>query len=291
MTTLKTLITSLVLVLLLFACKQKTNELTTSEAPDKDAITKLDTSNSFPAFNRELIINIKGDSIAGYALIASGESPKETVIFISGYPGNDTNFDTAQEIRRHGKNAILFNHRGAWGSQGNYSYSNCLEDIEQLVAFFSDPEISKELRIDPNNFTLIGRSFGGGIALISGSQINSVKKIIALSSSNYGTRIGKYNHLDELTSYKTYMKKQIMINTNIDEFLQELLDNKETFNIVNYNEHLSKKEVLIIEDSKRNEHWINKLDKKDYILLESDHNFVEERVEMIDTIMNWLNKH
>jgi pimeloyl-ACP methyl ester carboxylesterase len=266
------------------------NKSTLLEYPNKLVASVNDTIKDFPAFNKELLINIEGDFIAGYALIARGKLAKETVILIAGYPGNDTNFDTAQEIRRNGKNAILFRHRGAWGSQGTYTYSNCLEDIHKLVEYFSRAEIAKELRIDPNNFTLLGRSFGGGIALITGAQINAVKKIIALSSANYGSRMEKFNSLEELSAYKKYMQKQIMINTDIDAFLQELLDNKIAYNIVNYSEPLSKKMVLIIEDSKRNEHWINQLEKKEYVLLESDHNFVEERTKMIDLIVNWLEK-
>jgi len=40
-------------------------------------------------FDKELIINIKGDSIAAYALIAAGDVKKETIIMIKGYPGNE----------------------------------------------------------------------------------------------------------------------------------------------------------------------------------------------------------
>lgn len=148
-----------------------------------------------PAFNKELIIDIEGDTIAGY-------------------PGNDNNFDVAQEIRRNGKNVIHFNHRGAWGSQGQYNYSNCLEDIEKVIEYFSAAPIAKKLKIDIDRSTLLGRSFGGGIALIKGSQIPSVKKIIAISSVNYGAIMNKYESLDELGGFKKYMKKQIMISTN-----------------------------------------------------------------------------
>ena len=94
--------------------------------PERDA-------NFSDGFNKELLINIGEDTIAGYALIASEETPKETIILVPGYPGNDNNFDIAQEIRKSGKNVILFNHRGAWGSQGLYSYTNCLEDIQEII--------------------------------------------------------------------------------------------------------------------------------------------------------------
>jgi len=84
------------------------------------------------------------------------------------------------------------------------------------------------------------------------------------------------------------MKKQIMINTNIDSFLQELLDKKEQFNIVNYKDLLMDKRVLIIEDSNKNEKWISELVQPEFILLESDHNFINKRLELINIIIEWM---
>ena len=165
-----------------------------------------------PPSNEELLVNIEGDSIAVYALIAGGKELKETVILIPGYPGNDTNFDLAQDLRASGRNVILFNHRGAWGSQGIYTYQNCLEDIEYLISYLKDPSVAAQMKILPDKFILIGRSYGGGIALIQGSKLKEVNKIIALSSVNYGIIMEGYQSLHELSGFKKYMKKQIMIS-------------------------------------------------------------------------------
>ena len=271
----------LILLTIFLSCESNTNNI----APPN---TKIESKDEFPAFNRELIIDIKSDSIAAYALIASGESLKETVILIAGYPGNDNNFDIAQAIRRQGKNVIHFNHRGAWGSQGNYTYSNCLEDIRALIKYLSQDDLSEKLRINPNEFILLGRSYGGGIALLEGSQIDAVKKIIAISSVNYGVIMENYESLEDLTNFKKYMKKQIMIQTNIDDFLQEMLDNKSKFNIVNYKDALKDKKVLLIEDSKKNEDWIKELETAEYLLMESDHNFIDKRLDLTNLIINWI---
>lgn len=247
-------------------------------------------ANSYPAFNKEMQINIKGDSIPVYALIAKGEHKKETVILIKGYPGHDTNFDLAQDLRSNGYNVILFNHRGAWGSQGTYTYSNCLEDVDIIIDVLKEPKISKELKINPNKFILLGRSLGSGIALIQGSKINEVSKIIAISSVNYGHLMETHSTLSELTSYKKYMHKQVMMNHNIDEFLTELLVKKSEFNIVNYNSKLTEKEVLFIEDSAKNKEWLDKLTNVEISTLQSDHNFTNKRKRLISEIITWLDK-
>lgn len=271
-------------LLLVCSCNKKV-----SDSISKSNVSTMDKSES-PALNRELIIDIEGDSIAGYAFIASGDDRKETVILVAGYPGNDNNFDLAQEIRRKGKNVIHFNHRGAWGSQGIYSYSNCLEDIDKLITHFSNKQIARDLKIDPNNFALLGRSFGGGIALIGGSKISAVKKIIAISSVNYGSLMERYQSLEDLGGFKKYMKKQIMINHDIDQFLQELLDNKKEFNVLNYQDKLQNKKVLIIENNDKNQDWIRQLSNAKSVILDTDHNFIDKRIELSNLITKWLNE-
>lgn len=242
----------------------------------------------YPAFNKELLLEIQGDTVAGYAFLAKSLTPKETVILISGYPGNDNNFDLAQAIRRGGKNVVHFNHRGAWGSQGKYYYSSCLEDVSELIAYLNQEEVAESLRIAPNQFILLGRSYGGGIALITGSQNEAVKKIIAISSTNYGEIMKRYTNLEDLQGFKRYMKKQVMINTNIDVFLQELLDKQETFNVLTYQEDLKHKQVLIIEDSSKNQDWIKQIEHAESVLLESDHNFIDKRIQLTNLIVDWI---
>ena len=262
--------------------------LSCTEVKRQDGTIEQDKLSENHAFNKELLIPIGPDIIAAYAMIAEGGDRKETVIFISGYPGNDSNFDLAMDIRASGKNAFMFNHRGAWGSQGVYSYSHCLEDVDAIVKFLCDAAIFDQLRVDTLDFTLLGRSLGGGVALIQGSLNKKVSSIIAISSVNYGDLMKDYQSLDELGGFKKYMKKQIMMNHEIDEFLLELLENKDKFNILTYAKELSDKRVLFIEDSEKNKNWKDQLIDIETILLGSDHNFINKRDQMIGIIVEWI---
>ena len=252
------------------------------------AFTDFKQDANFPAFNKELIINIDVHLIAGYALIANGEAPKETIVLVHGYPGNDTSFDIAHALRRAGKNVIHFNARGAWGNQGDYLYSNGLKDIDAIIAYLSQPENAEKLRIQTNNFTLLGRSYGGGVALIQGSLNPQIQKIIAIASVNYGHIMERYETLADLGGFKKYMDKQFMIRTNVDAFLQEMLDNKDTFNVVNYNTQLQQKKVLVIEDTDKNDAWLSKLTNIKVVKMETDHNFIDKRVELVQLMVDWL---
>lgn len=245
---------------------------------------------NFPAFNKELVFEIDGNKIAGYAMIANGKEPKETIILVHGYPGNDNNFDIANAIRRSGKNVIHFNYRGAWGNEGTYLYSNGLKDIDGVIAYLSQAEIAKELKIQTDNFTLLGRSYGGGVALIQGSLNSQVRKIIAISSVNYGAIMERYETLVDLGGFKKYMLKQFMIDTDIDLFLQEMLDNKKAFNVTNYKAQLKSKKVLIIEDTDKNDDWINALESVEVKKMDTDHGFIDKRIELTNLIIDWLKR-
>lgn len=263
---------------LLISCKTNT------------AFQDFEQDPNFPAFNKELIFEIDGHKIAGYAMIANGKEPKETIILVHGYPGNDNNFDIANAIRRSGKNVIHFNYRGAWGNEGTYLYSNGLKDIDGVIAYLSQADIAKALKIQTDNFTLLGRSYGGGVALIQGSLNDQVRKIIAISSVNYGAIMERYETLADLGGFRRYMEKQFMIDTDIDLFLQEMLDNKKAFNITNYKEQLKSKKVLIIEDTDKNDDWINVLEGVAVKKMDTDHGFIDKRIELTTLIIDWLKK-
>jgi len=50
---------------------------------------------------------------------------------------------------------------------------------------------------------------------------------------------------------------------------------------LSYKKPLANKKVLIIEDSAKNNGWIEKLEKAESIILKSDHNFIDKRIELI----------
>lgn len=277
----KKIITSIIIILI--------HQNGFSQKYNNEAFSDFVNDSDFPSFNEEMIINIKDASVAGYAFIADGENLKETIIMVHGLPGNDNQFDIAQSIRRTGRNVIHFNYRGSWGSHGDFLYSNSLEDVNEVIKYLSTPENSKRLRIDTNAFVLLGRSYGGGIALIQGSKNERVKKIIAISSMNAGSDTHPIQDLSKLSRWKKYLNKQIMLNVTPTAFLQEIFDNKEKYDVVTYKDQLKKKKTLLIEDTQSNQSWINLLENVEYKMIESDHNFISNRIELTNILIEWLN--
>lgn len=243
------------------------------------------------AFNKDLVITIKQDSISGYALIAKGNERKETIILLHGLPGNERNLDLAETIRQNGKNVIYFNYRGSWGSQGEFLYSNCLQDISKVIDYLSNDIVSEKLRIKKSSFSLIGHSLGGGIAILHGTQDNRVKKIVALSSFNAGEVLKNNNSIDELGAFQKYLNEQFMLNIEPKKFLVEILDHKQKWNLVSINSLKLDKPFIFIDENYRNEYWIKNIKNNQYLIINSDHSFSDKRNELNTEIIDWLNKN
>ena len=97
---------------------------------------------------------------------APGAGPHPTAIVLHGFPGNERNLDLAQAIRRAGWNAVFFNYRGAWGSEGEFGFSHVLEDVAAVAATLAEPAFAAQYRIDPSRLALVGHSMGGFAALV-----------------------------------------------------------------------------------------------------------------------------
>lgn len=237
----------------------------------------------FNSTNEEITIPIGEDSVAAYGLLAAGERRKETVILLHGFPGNERNLDLAQSLRRQGRNVIFFNYRGSWGSQGNFLYSNCLEDVEKVMDFFDKPLNSKKYRVKANSYILIGHSLGGGIALLKGAKDDRVIKVGVYSPAHIGTASIEY-----LKLIYEYSKGLFMLNIDPSKFYKELVDNRKSYNVLQYAEELSKKDLLIIDENRRNDAWISQLKNVEYIVVKTDHSFSNKRLELINYFKEWI---
>ena len=242
------------------------------------------SNNDYPASSEEITITIGKDSIAAFGMFASGKEKKETVILLHGLPGNERSLDLAQELRRNGKNVIYFNYRGSWGSQGEFLYSNCIEDVKEVMDFFDKPENSTKYRIKSKSYILFGHSMGGGIALLVGAKDSRISKIGAFSPNPVG------NAPKELLDWVyNYTKTLFMLEINPNKFYNEILENNALYDPLTYKNELSKKNILILDENNRNAEWINKIDNIEYVLMKTDHSFSDKRLELIDKVKEWIN--
>ena len=139
-----------------------------------------------PAGLLPLAISSAGKNLYGIIYLAEGQGPHPTAMFLHGFPGNDRMLDIGQSLRRAGLNSVFFAYRGAWGSEGDFSYANCIDDAEAVVEFLRDPPIAAKYRIDPAGIIVVGHSMGGFVAFSLARRRPELKRVMFLSGWNLG---------------------------------------------------------------------------------------------------------
>src|SRR5215218_9985278 len=143
--------------------------------PPRDAV--------HPTHNQQLLIPSNGVGLNALLFEAAGPGPHPTVILMHGLPGNERNLDLAQAIRRAGWDVLTFTYRGAWGSPGDFSISNSMEDARAALEFARSPEGAK-LGIDTNHIVLAGHSMGGSTAAMAAADDKRLDGLILLDAWN-----------------------------------------------------------------------------------------------------------
>ena len=140
-----------------------------------------------PADLAALQIDIEGSKINAVMYLASGDKPHPTLLFLHGFPGNETNVDLMQAVRRAGWNVLRINYRGSWGSQGAFSFAHARTDAAAAVDFLANPANIAKYRIDPKRIVVAGHSMGGFMAAsASAARPSAVAGTILIDAWNIG---------------------------------------------------------------------------------------------------------
>jgi len=147
------------------------------------AIVDPPRDSAFPAHNQQLLISSHGVGMNALLLVTGGKGPHPTVILMHGLPGNERNLDLAQAIRRAGWDVLTFTYRGAWGSPGDFSIANAMEDTAAALAFARSPE-GAQFGIDGQHIVLAGHSMGGATAMMTAASATNLDGLILIDPWN-----------------------------------------------------------------------------------------------------------
>jgi len=248
----------------------------------------------------------KGANIHAIFYQASGVEPLPTVILCHGFPGNNADvLGLGQRLAKEGFNALAFNYRGTWGSEGLFKDANSLEDVISTIRYVKSSLVVQEFNVDPSRITIIGYSYGGGMALLGSLNGAAVKSVVDLAGGNLGElgrasdefMRGLEKHVDQCISDSGFRAPKAR------ELFAEMLADVDKYDLVKHAQALSCKDILIIggwRDREADlEHHILPLFRAlqrhgakqlQIEIFDADHSFTNVRSQLADRIVSWLKR-
>ncbi len=229
--------------------------------------------------------------------LAGGAGPHGLVILLHGFPGYERNFDLAQSIRRAGWNVLVFHYRGSWGSPGDFSFSNAMQDTEAAVQYAREPEVAAKYRIDPKRIVLIGHSMGGFMAAYAGSRDPQVAAIGMLAAWNIGlyAKLPPDVRQNRIANFEA--EKGPLHGCTAEGLMDEITKNAAQWDYTSYAESMKSRPVLIISTNDMlrpaNEAMNSALQKAGaqkvkYEHIPTDHSFSDKRIALQIAVIDWL---
>ena len=263
---------------------------------DSIVLKDLTWDKDSPASSTELLYLQEILLLAGLIYSANGLQKHPTLLLLHGYPGNERNLDIAQVVRSHGWNVIYFDYRGSWGSQGKFSFNNCVEDVVNVVVFCEKYQDS--LKIDTSRIVLFGHSMGGWVCIKALQQLPTVKKGFALSTWNIGNdykNVSTEKEMLRLANDPNTGGKYFVLNTSLKDLYTPVMHNQTYFNLVNDGITLADKQIIMIDEHEGNKKLADKIKENnksyfDYEVWQTDHPFSNKRVSLINKVLAFLER-
>lgn len=248
----------------------------------------------------ELNIVSGGCYLYGYLLTPDKRmsGPYPTVIMSHGFPGYTTNNDLELAFMRMGCVVIHMNHRGAWGSEGNYLFTNLKEDLIAIAKWAHNAAIADQYGIDVNNIFLVGHSMGGQTVLNAAKDLSFIRGVAAMAAYDIGAAFRYKMEKDLFLMIET--EGQCLKMTSASEVYENALMNQQELSILNRYEELLERNVLLVEASgdtiappdKMLKPLANKLEEFHgnirYEKINSNHSFIGQRMKLTQIVGRWM---
>lgn len=272
-------------------------------------ITKCN-KNEQPTKPIPITFNSEGSKIHGIFYPANINKLAPTLILLHGSPGNDKEpLGLGTKMMQEGINALAFNYRGTWASEGFFSPKNSLQDVNSAAAFLLSPNTINEFSIDTTNLFIAGYSYGGNIALMGSLNNPSLKKVISIGGADL-SEIARLIKNDE--SFRKYFENTIeerrlnseMVRSQSGKAMaEELLSAMDEFDFVKRAKELAQKDILLIggwldKQSTLEGHILplyralqeNKAENIEIEMFNDNHSFKNVREALAKKIISWIKK-
>ena len=269
------------------------------------SVVHAKSKGAYPASTAELILNSHEKRMSGFVYIADGKGPHPTVLLLHGYPGNEKNLDVAQALRQKGWNVAFFHYRGAWGSEGDFSFRHAEQDVQVVLRYLSDHENSEKLRIDRNLISTVGHSMGGHMAIAGILDNQLVKCSVAWDGANLGAKgVGFVNDPNTTIPWQAYGDTLFMLKGwSGKKAQQETKEFAKELDLIRRVKQINGRPVMLVgANTSVIPHQLHiapllaalketKDSKISFKLIDDDHSFSSSRQELIEATSSFLNNN
>lgn len=265
-------------------------------SPARDAaIVDPPRDSAFPAHNQQLLIPSHGVGMNALLFVASGKGPHATVILMHGLPGNERNLDLAQAIRRAGWDVLTFTYRGAWGSPGDFSIGNSMEDTAAALDF-ARSAAGARFGIDPRHIVLAGHSMGGATAAMTAASATGLDGLILIDPWNptAGTSKGATTRDQLVKAFDDFGNS--LHGATPETVAEDAIANRSKWDLVQAARHFRGLPVLMLtarygigeRDRPVTEAMKSAGANVTAIQMDTDHSFSDHRIALSSAVVNWL---
>ena len=125
----------------------------------------------------------RGKMLSKICIPGGSPKPYPTILFCHGIPGVEQLGDYCFALRQAGFCTVQFHYSGSWGSDGDYSVGNCMEDTASAVEYLLRNE---DGLFDQQNLFVAGHSMGGLMAVYALAQFKQLKAGAVIMPGNMG---------------------------------------------------------------------------------------------------------
>lgn len=268
----------------------------------KAVVTDPARDKEHPADMAAFQVDVAGSKINAILYTASGTQPHPTLLFLHGFPGNETNIDLLQAVRRAGWNAMRINYRGSWGSQGKFSFANARADGEAAVAWLLDPANAAKYHIDPKRIVVAGHSMGGFMAASTTAADPRVAGTVMIDSWNIAGDAAKITSDQARKGAAEAMRPDTApLATTPEALVDEMVRDKAKLDLEQLSAKIADRPVLMIGAEFANAPDVRKqaaaakaagAQKGVATLTEAyyatDHSFSDSRIALEGEVLRWL---
>ena len=259
----------------------------------------------------EITFNHNGYQLHGWFYKAQGNGPFSTVILLHGSVGQDSDiFNLGKSLSKEGFNVMTYNYPGFWRSEGSISHECTLSSVQSAINFVQSEYSMQSFKTDTSDIILLGYSYGAGMALLASTFDSSIKKVITIALGDLSLTAERLDKNPGARSSFEQMVDGILSNpavgrgTTGKEYVEEMLNDRDKYDIKRYSEELAKKKLLFLvgwhDNFKRMENDVLPLYREiqskgaenvGISAFETTHEFFNVQKELTETIIDWLKEN